>query len=515
MIRTGDTRTLLSCLRSEITYKAVLKVIAFVNNIVAFRILGLRGFGQLAFLDTAAGIAGAVVDTGTDGLLSRYLPLFKSAAAGAHRICALVILALVKTLIFGALAAAILFATTDVWLPWFHSAPLSRYESAVFVVNTLLVWLTNPIYTFLIQNYDVPYLNKRTLWTSLFNIGAFYAAYFTSGITIASLLTVQLMTTCMSFSLLAIRCRHFLPSGISWWQGMRSLRAHARDMTRYAAVLWVSSLAEMATARRGREYFIQTVLGSQAMGIYALGKKLETNIVEIFHPKTLRETVGYRAYELWESAGGGKVRDFLAKYVTLTWLSMGSAILPGIVVLPYFLNKALGINRSEDVLYLQFALVCALLLNWMPVMSHCINLLKKPAWFVAARILTFPLALCLYSWLTPTGLLGNLAAFAALFIAENLLYAAAVRRTVGLPFHARGLIFVTLCSALALLAGLFTARDSFASAFGWGLAMLAVFLLAMATTGGGLAAAQLLSKTRFAAMAPGSVAWMQALCRRN
>lgn len=516
MIRTGDTKTLLACLKSEMTYKVILKVVGFLNHILAFRILGLRAFGQLAFLDTAAGIAGTLVDVGFGGLLSRYLPLYKSASDGANRIYALVTVALLKTVVLGTACAAVLFVTADTWLPWLNAMPLSRYECAVFALNTLLVWVTSPIYSFLIQNYEVPYLNARTLWTNLFNIGAFYAAYLSCGISIASLLTIQLLTTSLGLVFVIVRYRHFLVPGLSLSQGLRSLRAETREMVRYTAVLWVSTLAEMVTARRGREYFIQTILGSEAMGLYAVGKKLEANILEVLFPKTMRETVGYRAYELWASSGAKAVRDFLEKYVTLSWLTVGAAVVPGIIALPYILRVVYKITGTADVIYLQFAVASILLLNWLPVMSHCINILRKPGWFIVAKAVTFPIALVLYAWLTHWGgLLGSLAAFTALCIGENVLYALVVRRAFGFPFSVPGVGAVLLSLAVTLSAGMFVVQASLASALVWGLVALFLYLGALAATGGGTVVTQLLNKTRFAWVVPRSASFVQALYRRN
>ena len=60
-------------------------------------------------------------------------------------------------------------------------------------------------------------------------------------------------------------------------------------MLKYGGQLLASSWGDLIVNRRGQEYFIQTLFGPAALGLYAIGVRIETLGMENTNQKSLRQ----------------------------------------------------------------------------------------------------------------------------------------------------------------------------------------------------------------------------------
>ncbi len=85
MIQRGSFKVIRDCLVSDILYKFIFRAVALVNHVIAFRILGLKAFGQLAFFDTVSAFGTLIIDAGFNEVIFRWVPKYKSAPEGDAR----------------------------------------------------------------------------------------------------------------------------------------------------------------------------------------------------------------------------------------------------------------------------------------------------------------------------------------------------------------------------------------------------------------------------------------------
>ncbi len=300
-------------------------------------------------------------------------------------------------MLLGLLCSGALFAFHSWWAPWLNLGGLTNYQAGILSLLVLSRALAVPIGQFLSLNYHAPILNKTALCVQVVNILAFYAAYLLVGITISSMLTVTLAGSCVQLAIYGFMFARTKRGPVELARGLRLLRKDLPEMLKYGGPLLASSWGDLIVNRRGQEYFIQTLLGPAALGLYAIGVRIETLGMESTNPKSLRQYVGTHGFEIWDAEGPQAAKAYINKYLGIVWFMLGLFALPTVAVLPYALRVIYQITDPAAVFYLQCYIFSIVVLRWLPILSGFYVLaIRRASWCALSKCFTFPAALVLY-----------------------------------------------------------------------------------------------------------------------
>ncbi len=475
MITSGSSALLRKCYTSDLVYKFIIQAITFVNHVIAFRILGISNFGKLAFLDTLMVFVNLIINMGTSEAVGRWVPQFKEEKEAEVKIYTVVTIDIVKNLIVGGVACILLYIFRDLWSSAFSIKDFTSLQ-ALIVCSTILVRvITSPQENFLSLNYQQPFLNKRRLIISIFNILLFYLVYYMWEISVLSMLSIILTTSIVSFFLIGWKYFFSKQFTLRLSYGLRCLQSEWSGMLRYSLSMWLNQFLNHITSQRGQEYFIQILLGEKVFGLYALGKKLALLAEETLLPKSLRAYAGTNGYEILQRDGAPALKRFMDKFVGFIWLAQGVMSIAGIIIMPSALILVYHITDKFSAIYIQAVFFSLVLLRPVTIYEYYITAVKKPLWLNLAQIGLFPLTFVVYPiFINKYGLFGALMGLVLLSISGLVFYAVKLKRVVETPIRwDQYAVYFVESSIILTLFGLFPLTSLYLAV---PVALLAIFL---------------------------------------